>query len=58
VIDEILPEPPGGAHRDPRAMATTLKNSITRQLRQLTPRNIRELLDQRYAKYRKMGVFI
>lgn len=58
VIDEILPEPPGGAHRDPRAMATTLKNSITRQLRQLTSRNIRELLDQRYAKYRKMGIFM
>ncbi len=58
VIDEIIPEPPGGAHRDPRAMAATLKNSITRQLRQLTHRSIRELLDQRYAKYRKMGIFM
>ncbi|MCS6865469.1 MAG: acetyl-CoA carboxylase carboxyltransferase subunit alpha [Gemmataceae bacterium] len=57
VIDEILAEPPGGAHRDPRAMAATLKSSITRQLRHLTQRSISELLDQRYAKYRQMGIY-
>jgi acetyl-CoA carboxylase carboxyl transferase subunit alpha len=57
VIDHVIPEPLGGAHRDPRAMATTLKNYLTRQLRELTNLPTDRLLAERYAKFRRMGVF-
>jgi len=57
VVDEILPEPLGGAHRDPDAAAETLGAALTRHyaaLRELTPA---ELVRRRRAKYRAMGVF-
>ena len=57
VIDHVIPEPLGGAHRDPRAMANTLKNYLTRQLRELTPQPADKLLATRYDKFRRMGVF-
>jgi acetyl-CoA carboxylase carboxyl transferase subunit alpha len=57
VIDHVIPEPLGGAHRDPRAMANTLKNYLTRQLRELTPLPADQLLAGRYKKFRRMGVF-
>jgi acetyl-CoA carboxylase carboxyl transferase subunit alpha len=57
VIDHVIPEPLGGAHRDQRAMATTLKNYLTRQLRELTPLPTDRLLAGRYDKFRRMGVF-
>jgi len=55
VIDDVLPEPLGGAHRDPREMATTLKAYLQRMLRQLTKLTGEELLESRYQKFRKMG---
>jgi acetyl-CoA carboxylase carboxyl transferase subunit alpha len=57
VIDDIIPEPLGGAHRDHREMANTLKAYLLRYLRDL--RNVpgEELLEQRYQKFRRMGVF-
>jgi acetyl-CoA carboxylase carboxyl transferase subunit alpha len=57
VIDDILPEPLGAAHRDPRAMGSTLKAYLLRYLRELTHVPAEELLDQRYQKFRRMGVF-
>jgi acetyl-CoA carboxylase carboxyl transferase subunit alpha len=57
VIDHVIPEPLGGAHRDPRAMANTLKNYLTRQLRELTPLPADQLLAGRYEKFRRVGVF-
>src|SRR5947199_2089944 len=57
VIDHVIPEPLGGAHRDPRAMAATLKNYLTRQLRELGGVPADRLLADRYAKFRRMGVF-
>jgi acetyl-CoA carboxylase carboxyl transferase subunit alpha len=57
VIDHVVPEPLGFAHRDPRGMANTLKNYLTRQLRELTPLSADELLAGRYEKFRRMGVF-
>ena len=56
VIDHILPEPLGGAHRDPRAMASTLKTHVSRQLRELLGQKQDELLASRYAKFRGLGV--
>jgi acetyl-CoA carboxylase carboxyl transferase subunit alpha len=58
VIDHIIPEPVGGAHRDHREMANTLKSYLLRYLRELRAiPTIEELLEQRYQKFRRMGVF-
>ncbi|MGD2218355.1 MAG: carboxyl transferase domain-containing protein, partial [Gemmatimonadales bacterium] len=57
VIDEVIGEPPGGAHKDWDAAATLLKESLTRHLAKLDGRPVAELLDGRYAKYRKMGAW-
>jgi acetyl-CoA carboxylase carboxyl transferase subunit alpha len=56
VIDHILREPLGGAHRAPREMANTLKGSLTRHLREFGDQNGEALLAGRYEKYRRMGV--
>jgi acetyl-CoA carboxylase carboxyl transferase subunit alpha len=57
VIDHIIQEPLGAAHRDPRTMATTLKAYLLRYLRELHNIPVEELLEQRYQKFRRMGVF-
>lgn len=56
VIDQILPEPLGGAHRDPRAMANTLRMYLSRQLSNLTVQKVDALLEARYLKFRHLGV--
>jgi len=56
IIDEIIPEPLGGAHRDPEKMAMILKESIHKNLKELQALNIKELLDSRYKKFRRIGV--
>jgi acetyl-CoA carboxylase carboxyl transferase subunit alpha len=58
VIDDIIPEPLGGAHRDNREMANTLKAYLLRYLRDLRNVSLEELLEKRYQKFRKMGVFL
>jgi acetyl-CoA carboxylase carboxyl transferase subunit alpha len=57
VIDQIIPEPLGGAHRDPREMANTLKTFLLRHLRELRSVPVNDLLEGRYQKFRRMGVF-
>ena len=57
VIDDIIPEPLGGAHRDHREMGNTLKTYLLRYLRELRTVPAEELLEQRYQKFRRMGVF-
>jgi acetyl-CoA carboxylase carboxyl transferase subunit alpha len=57
VIDDVIPEPLGGAHRDPREMGKTLKSYLIRYLRELRSVPIDQLLDNRYRKFRAMGVF-
>jgi acetyl-CoA carboxylase carboxyl transferase subunit alpha len=58
VIDEIVKEPLGGAHRDPRRMTDILREVMERHLRELEKMNIEDLLILRYEKFRKMGTFI
>ena len=58
VIDEIIKEPLGGAHRDPKGMAETLKEVIKRHLEELENINMEKLLSLRYEKFRRMGAFI
>jgi acetyl-CoA carboxylase carboxyl transferase subunit alpha len=55
VIDEIVQEPLGGAHRDPARMAAALKEAILRHLRQLLEMSGDDLVRDRYEKLRRMG---
>ncbi len=57
IIDEIVPEPTGGAHSDPTAAADLLAPSIERALKELQKLKPAQLLDERYKKFRRMGVF-
>lgn len=57
IIDEILPEPAGGAHMDPGKMADTVAAAIRRHLKQLRKLKPDALVSRRYKKFRAMGVF-
>jgi acetyl-CoA carboxylase carboxyl transferase subunit alpha len=58
VVDKVIDEPRGGAHRDPRLMAARLKTFLERSLKDLVVQPIDELVDNRYEKFRRMGVFL
>src|ERR1700733_482713 len=57
IIDEIVPEPEGGAHTDPEAASHLLDAVLERQLLMLSQQPQKELLEARYEKFRKMGQF-
>jgi acetyl-CoA carboxylase carboxyl transferase subunit alpha len=57
VIDEVIAEPEGGAHDDWDGAAKLLRESLNRNLGELRQKSVEELLDGRYAKYRKMGAW-
>ena len=57
IVDEVIPEPLGGAHRDHREAAANLKTYLIQTIRQLKDTATDELLDRRYNKYRKIGKF-
>lgn len=57
VIDEIIPEPDGGAHRDPDAAAEILKRYLLRTLDELTALPVDELLKRRVEKFARMGAW-
>jgi acetyl-CoA carboxylase carboxyl transferase subunit alpha len=58
IIDGIIPEPMGGAHRDYNTAADNLKQSLIEHLKPLLVKNKETLLADRLAKYRAMGVFM
>jgi acetyl-CoA carboxylase carboxyl transferase subunit alpha len=58
IIDDIIPEPLGAAHRDHRESANTLKGYLLRYLRELKRSSVADLLESRYQKFRRMGVFV
>ena len=55
IVDEVIPEPLGGAHREPRAVTDRVAKALTNQLYQLTDLSVADLLDQRDRKYRRIG---
>ena len=57
LVDEVLKEPHGGAHRDPQAMGETVKQSIMKHLTELRALPVTQLLDARQARLRSFGVF-
>ena len=58
VIDDVIEEPLGGAHRDHHQMALRLKIYLIRCLRELVGKPTDQLLAARYEKFRRMGVFL
>lgn len=57
LIDDVIPEPAGGAHNNHAAMAETLGRVLDSQLRQLESIPTAKLIQQRYEKFRAMGAF-
>ena len=57
IIDGIINEPLGGAHRDYDEMAKSMKNVIIKELKKLEKIEIEKLLENRYNKYRRIGEF-
>jgi len=58
VVDAVIEEPAGGAHRHPRQMATRLKTYLSRSLRELVGQPRDELVATRYEKFRRMGKWL
>jgi acetyl-CoA carboxylase carboxyl transferase subunit alpha len=58
VVDDVIDEPLGGAHRDHHQMATRLKAYLVKSLRELTAQETPELVSGRYEKFRAMGQFL
>jgi acetyl-CoA carboxylase carboxyl transferase subunit alpha len=57
IIDEVIPEPLGGAHRNHRQMAMTLKGALAEAIQSLEGLSKDELVDRRYDRFRRIGVF-
>ncbi|MCH7948556.1 MAG: acetyl-CoA carboxylase carboxyltransferase subunit alpha [candidate division Zixibacteria bacterium] len=57
IIDQIIPEPSGGAHNDPEKTAESMKIEILKSINELEKLSTEELIEQRIKKYRVMGVF-
>jgi len=57
IIDEVVKEAPGGAHRDPAFTAENLRQALRRHLAELRKLTPEQLVKQRYQKFRAMGVF-
>jgi len=58
LVDEIVPEPLGGAHNDPATMAKTLKEALVKHLEEILKLPPAERLEKRYAKFRAYGHFV
>jgi len=58
VVDDVIQEPLGGAHRDHHQIAQRVKLFLVKTLRELSGRPIDQLLDERYQRFRSIGVFL
>ena len=58
IVDRILNEPPGGAHRDWDKTATTIRDTLVDELKELSKSDASKLPDSRYKKFREMGTFV
>lgn len=57
IVEEIIPEPHGGAHKDLPAQAESIKDALWRHLAELSQLSAEQLIEDRYQKFRKIGVF-
>jgi acetyl-CoA carboxylase carboxyl transferase subunit alpha len=58
VVDAVIPEPLGGAHRDHQQMAIQIKQYLVSSLRELQEKSMEDLLADRYQKFRKIGRYL
>jgi acetyl-CoA carboxylase carboxyl transferase subunit alpha len=58
IIDKIIPEPPGGAHIDPETTFKNVDKILAQTLKKLAGKPVETLVNERYEKFRKMGVFV
>jgi acetyl-CoA carboxylase carboxyl transferase subunit alpha len=58
IVDDIIPEPLGGAHRNPKEMGDLLKAALVRYLDEIMAVPLDKLLEKRYEKYRRIGYFM
>lgn len=58
IIDKIIPEPPGGAHVDYELTFRNVDKSLSQALKKLEGKSADELIQERYDKFRRMGVFV
>jgi acetyl-CoA carboxylase carboxyl transferase subunit alpha len=57
IVDQVIPEPEGGAHLDPASTAQTVGDTLERVLSELESVPVPDLLERRYQKFRRMGQF-
>jgi acetyl-CoA carboxylase carboxyl transferase subunit alpha len=58
VVDEVLPEPSGGAHTDPAETCKRVGDAVERTLRLLSRKPADQLIEERYQRFRRLGVFL
>src|SRR5690606_13087227 len=57
VVDEVIREPLGGAHRDPQAMAESVRDSVLRHLHELQSKPLEQVMSERTQRLRNYGVY-
>ncbi|MBN1595832.1 acetyl-CoA carboxylase carboxyltransferase subunit alpha [candidate division FCPU426 bacterium] len=57
IIDEIIGEPPGGAHHEPAFVIEGVKQALERHLGELSKKSVKQLQDERYEKFRRIGFY-
>jgi acetyl-CoA carboxylase carboxyl transferase subunit alpha len=57
IVEEVIPEPPGGAHNDPAQTIASVRSALEKHLAELQALSLEALLDQRYERYRHLGMY-
>jgi acetyl-CoA carboxylase carboxyl transferase subunit alpha len=57
IVDDVIEEPLGGAHRDHHRMAAKMKSYLKKNLKELSEKKTDDLLNERYERFRRIGVF-
>lgn len=58
IVEDVIPEPQGGAHRDAEFVGAEMKKTILKHLKELSALPVKTLLENRYNKFRKIGAFL
>ncbi|OGX35480.1 MAG: acetyl-CoA carboxylase carboxyltransferase subunit alpha [Omnitrophica WOR_2 bacterium RIFCSPHIGHO2_02_FULL_52_10] len=58
IVDEVIPEPPGGAHKNPEQTSLNIKDTLLKYIKELIPLHGDELINKRYDKFRAIGKYL